>query len=293
MSTHDRTIVVAVDGSDESEAAVVWAAREATMRQASVTLLHVITPMVTTWLVEPVAFNVPEWFEEQAVAILANARKVLEAHLDPTSHAPLVDEIVVRDTTVAALEEASRNARLVVVGCRGLGAFGRVILGSTSTGLVRHAHCPVAVVHRHAEDEAVASMRPVLLGIDGSPVSEAATAMAFDEASRRDVDLIALHAWSDVGVFPAFKDWHEVRVRADEVLAERLAGWQERYPDVNIERRVVCDTPAKWLTEASEHAQLVVVGARGRGGFPGLRLGSVASSVAQHSAVPVIVVPSS
>lgn len=292
MSTHDRTIVVAVDGSDEAEAAVVWAASEATMRQAGVTLLHVITPLVTTWLVEPVTFNIPEWYEEQAVATLANARKVLEAHLDPTSHAPLVDEIVVRGNAVAALEEASRHAQLVVVGCRGLGAFGRMMLGSTSAGLIRNAHCPVAVVHDHAGDQ-TASHRPVLLGIDGSPVSEAATALAFDEASRRGVGLVALHAWSDVGMFPTLKDWHDVRVRADEVLAERLAGWQERYPDVNIERRVVCDTPARWLAEGSEHAQLVVVGARGRGGFPGLRVGSVASSVARHSTVPVIVVPSS
>lgn len=109
---------------------------------------------------------------------------------------------------------------------------------------------------------------PVLVGIDGSPASEAATALAFDEASRRRVDLVALHAWTDLGMFPVLgMDWREREKREAEVLAERLAGWQEQYPDVRVHRSLVCDKPARWLLEHSEQAQLVVVGSHGRGVF--------------------------
>jgi nucleotide-binding universal stress UspA family protein len=132
---------------------------------------------------------------------------------------------------------------------------------------------------------------PVLLGIDGSPASEAATALAFDEASRRGVDLVALHAWSDVAVFPILgMDWHEYESQGHEILSERLAGWQEQYPEVDVHRRLVCDQPARWLTRESQYAQLVVVGSRGRGGFASTWLGSVGSAVAQSANVPVLVV---
>jgi len=102
--------------------------------------------------------------------------------------------------------------------------------------------------------------------------------------------LIALHAWSDAGVldFPGL-DWSTMKVSEDEVLAERLAGWQERYPDVAVRRDVVCDRPARQLIEHADAAQLVVVGSHGRGGFAGMLLGSVTAAVFQSTRAPVIV----
>ena len=115
--------------------------------------------------------------------------------------------------------------------------------------------------------------------------------MAFEEASRREVDLVALHAWSDVGVFPILgMDWREYEAQGAGVLAERLAGWQQQYPDVQVQRRLVCDKPAHWLLEESEHAQLVVVGSHGRGGFPDMLLGSVSSALTQSAKAPLIIV---
>lgn len=178
---------------------------------------------------------------------------------------------------------------MIVVGSQGLGALGRLLLGSVTAGLLHHAYCPVAVIHSNADLTPVADA-PVLVGTDGSPASEAAIALAFDEASRRGVGLVALHAWSDVAVFPMLgMDWRDSEAEGHEILAERLAGFQEQYPDVRVKRVIVCDKPSRWLLEEAAHAQLVVVGSRGRGGFAGMLLGSVSSRVAQAATVPVIV----
>jgi nucleotide-binding universal stress UspA family protein len=131
---------------------------------------------------------------------------------------------------------------------------------------------------------------PVLVGIDGSPASEYATEIAFDAASRRGVDLVAVHAVSDVDLIdmPGV-NYATLEDRANLLLSERLAGWQERYPDVRIRRSVVQGSPAKVLVEQSQSAQLVVVGSHGRGGFAGMLLGSVSAGVAQAVRMPVIV----
>jgi nucleotide-binding universal stress UspA family protein len=184
----------------------------------------------------------------------------------------------------------------VVVGCRGLGAIGRRLLGSISWGLVHHAHCPVAVIHD--EDPLMpypVGQAAVVVGIDGSPASESATAIAFDEASRRGAELVAVHAWSDVTDYeiPDVAWSTKMRERAEETLAERLAGWQERFPDVSVRRVVTHDRPSHALVEQSESAQLVVVGSHGRGGFAGMLLGSVSAAVAESARMPVLVARSS
>lgn len=201
---------------------------------------------------------------------------------------PALKTDIISSRAVPALVDASKDAEMIVVGSRGNGRLDRLVLGSVSTGLCHRAHCPVAVVRGDVSAEQ--DQRPIVLGIDGSPASEGATAIAFDMASRRGVSVVALHAWSDVGMHTMLgPDWHTFESAAEEVLAERLAGWQEHYPDVQIERKVVCDHPAYWLVKESAVAQLVVVGSHGRGGFAGMLLGSVSSAVAQSVKVPVIV----
>jgi nucleotide-binding universal stress UspA family protein len=291
MSDHQKRygILVCADGSAASDAAIAWATREAVMRQLPITLMHAVPPVVVGWPVDRLYTDTPEWQKENGQHVIDQARKALSASLRG-SESPEIHTEIVYSSVVPTLIDASKDASMIVAGSQGLGALGRLLLGSVTTALTHHAHCPVAVIH---SDGSVArdSSAPVLLGIDGSPASEAATALAFDEASRRGVGLVALHAWSDVGVFPMLgMDWRESELKGQEILAERLAGWQERYPDVHVERSIFCDKPSRWLREQSERAQLVIVGSHGRGGFPGMLLGSVSSAVAQSATVPVIVV---
>lgn len=281
-------ILVGVDGSPESDAAVRWAADEARALNVPITLMHAISPIVMSWPIAPVPETILQAEQENAADVIAKARDLLADTAD--GRGLEVRTEVLFSTAVAALSDASKDALMVVVGSRGLGAFGRAVLGSVSTGLAHYAHGPVAIIHT-ADGQQPDPAAPVVLGIDGSPASEAAVQVAFAEADRRKVDLVAVHAWSDLGVFPVIGlDWQEYEQRGEEVLGERLAGWREQYPDVTVRRRVVCDKPARWLLEEAQWAQLVVVGSHGRGGFSGMLLGSVSSAVAQSAHVPVIVV---
>lgn len=279
-------IVVGVDGSPESEAAVRWAGAEAAMRDLPVTLVHAVTPMVMSSPMGRTQATISDWQERNARDVLDQARSALEA-AGGAPNSPNVRTEIRHSPIVPALVDASAKARMVVVGNRGAGAVVRVLLGSVSSGVLHHAHCPVAIVHDEKMPDPHA---PVVVGVDGSPAAEAATALAFEEASRRGVDLVALHAWCDDTLSSiAGTEWPDVE-RGREVLAERLAGWQERYPDVRVHRRVVLDQPARRLLDEATNAQLLVVGSRGRGGFAGMLLGSVSSRVAQAATVPVVVV---
>ncbi len=279
-------IVVGVDGSAPSDAAVFWAAREAAMRNVPLTLVHMFKAFVPTYPQIPMPTGVAEWQDDDGRKVLEQAVKIAEDAVPKDRKIAIASEVKC-SPPVPTLVDLSEEAEMVVVGCNGRGAVGRVLLGSVSSGVVRSAKCPVAVIRAEASYMPHSNQAPVLVGIDCSPASEGAIAMAFDEASRRGVELTALHAWSDVAVYQI--PWLEWRSEADRGLAEYLAGWQERYPDVKVQRVVVLDHPGRALIGESESAQLVVVGGHGRGALTGMLLGSVSNAVVHAVHTPVIV----
>ena len=287
-------VVVAVDGSPSSQVAVRWAAREATMRHVPLTVVHVapswpVAASTLAWPAGRVPEEVLEIEENEARRVVADAINVAKDSAEGSDR-PEINSELFFGSPVSTLVDLSKDAQMVVVGCRGRTGQHRRLLGSVSTGLIHHAHCPVAVIHDEAPSSLQSAQLPVLVGIDGSRASELATAIAFDEASWRGVDLVALHVWSDADMSTVFGMEESVlRAAANKTLAEALAGWQERYPEVTVHRLVEYEQPGRHLLEKSERAQLIVVGSHGRGGFAGMVLGSVSTAVAQAARVPVIV----
>jgi nucleotide-binding universal stress UspA family protein len=281
-------IIVGVDGSPASRVAVDWAARDAALRGADLKLVHVLVPPAVMAFPEvPMPPGFMEWQDEEGRRLLDSAVKTVEEAGAEVE----VSTDMVSGPAVPVLADLSSSAQMIVVGCRGHGALARGLLGSISTGLAHHAHCPVAIIHDEDPLMAHPSKAPVVVGVDGSPASENAVAIAFEQASFRGVDLLAVHAWSDTGVFEfPGADWSTLQAAGEQTLSERLAGWQERYPDVLVRRVVVADKPAHQLLEQAESAQLLVVGSRGRGGIAGMLLGSVSTSVLHGARMPVIIV---
>ena len=287
-------IVVGVDGSPSSDAAVRWAAREAEMRNVPLSLVHIVERPPWGMLAlgggaVPPPTETNEWRKTEGEEVISAARKLAEVSVKDGRSLQVHVEVYF-SATGPALFDLSTHAQMIVVGCRGHGRVERVLLGSVSSGLIHHAHCPVAVIHDEMSVASQPSQLPVVVGIDGSPASELATGVAFDEASWRGVRLIAVHAWSDAHVsdIPSM-EWSAQQAVGEEALAERLAGWCERYPDVAVKRKIVLDAPAHHLLDEAESSQLLVVGSHGRGGFSGMLLGSVSTAVAQAAHVPVIV----
>lgn len=280
-----RGILVGVDGSEPSNAAVVWAAREAAMRHVPLTLIHMVNAAVPMYPEMPLSMGMGIWRDEDGRRVLQHAVKVAEDIVGAARPVPISTELKC-SPPVPTLVQLSADAEMLVVGSHGRSALGRGLLGSVSAGVVRRSNCPVAVIR----DEHAPAGAPVVMGIDGSPASELATAIAFEEASRRGAELKAVHAWSDIEAveLPGL-DWTIFKEDADRILAERLAGWQEQFPDVTVRRVVVCDRPARQLIKQAESAQLVVVGSHGRGAVGTMLLGSVSNAVLHSTSTPVIV----
>ena len=282
-----RPVVVGVDGSGSAYRAVEWAAAEAARRGVA---LRLVSAFSWTTSDHPVRHDgrVAQYRDQLLEAArhrLSRAARIAEDTSPGIETAPQVEI----GAPIEVLGSEARRAQLLVLGDRGLGGVTGLVLGSVAVALAARGACPVVIVRGETRN----TDGPVVVGTDGSPVSEAALGFAFDAAAVRGAELVALHAWSPTAVDKALEpmmDWDAVADEEEAVLAERLSGWGQKYPQVTVRRSVVRDGAARALVDASRGAQLVVVGSRGRGNAAGLLLGSVSHGVLHAAHCPVAIV---
>ena len=229
-------VVVGIDGSPTSRVAVDWAARDAELRDVPLTVVHVMsTVVIGAWGDFPMS---PEFWKSRDRRAEELVREALGWVADAISESPRIEvrHQVLPAAVVPTLVDMSKDADLVVVGCRGLGGVQNLLLGSVSSALVHHARCPVAVIHDEDPLMPDFANAPVAVGIDGSPASELAVAIAFEEASRRGVDLVAVHVWSDHtddfvdGYWANLGDWAAGRVERAPRRVDGAVSGRHRAP---------------------------------------------------------------
>ncbi|GAA1411923.1 universal stress protein [Catellatospora coxensis] len=282
-----RAVVVGVDGSAAALAAVRLAAHEAARRGLDLRIVHAfIWPLMHVDVGASEA--VPEGgLRHDAERLLAEAATAASA----TQPDVTVTTELVTGAPAAVLLAAARHAELLVLGDRGLGGFTGLLLGSVAVQVTAHSTTPVLVAR--GEEHAGG---PIVVGVDDSPEGAAAIEAAFAAAERRHAELLAVRTWT----YPAMATLYTPPVPADctpvedaerHLLAETVSTGAKLHTEVQVREQLVCGRPGRTLVQLSELAQLVVVGARGRGGFAGLLLGSVSQQALHHAACPVLVVP--
>ena len=281
-------VVVALDGSDESKAAVGWAADAARRRGSPLWLVHAMDFGHADLAVRE--------FPEMALAIRRGAEEMLDDEMAEAGTS--VGDIEIRtvledgDPSTVLLRQAA-HAILVVLGSRGRGGFAGMVLGSTSLKVAMHAPCPVVVLRSAAADASAGpSAGRIVVGSDGSPHSARAVGLAFEEADLRGVGVTAVRTWLapdiDVDATPAH-EWEQAEKDEKARLTEDLLSWRTRFPKVDVVEKTVRGAPAATLIDESEGAEMLVVGSHGRGGFGGLVLGSVSHAALHHAHCPVAV----
>ncbi|MGP4015070.1 universal stress protein [Saccharopolyspora sp. 5N708] len=286
-------VVVGVDGSAVARNAARWAAREADRRR---TELRIVYADPTA---QPVLSEIPgvHWPKEHEAHIREQVARWLstgaEAAREQAPELP-VSTASSPGTPDKVLIAESETAGLLVVGDRGFGGFTGLLAGAVAVKVAAYANCSVAVVPDVGDPLTFPVTGPVVAGVDDPRSAESVLAHAFAVAASWTVPLHVVHTWEVIGID---LKWMRTRLPEEEVaereqrfVSEALAGWSSRFPDVEVQRFVSRGSPTAELLAHAKQAQLVVVGARGRGGFPGLRLGSTSHKLIHHSPCPVIVV---
>ncbi|MFE9021431.1 universal stress protein [Streptomyces sp. NPDC007808] len=294
-----RTVTVGVDGSPESLAAALWAAREAERRGLPLRLVH-------AWDWQPYAQPVPDgaahrhWGEH---VLREAAEQLRESHPDLR-----ITWEHVAQPPVTALLSASAEADPLVLGSRGLSGVVGFLVGSVGLALAARTRRPVVLVRSDARAEGERQLdadgrpstqtpyRDVVLGLDHKRPDDAVVAFAFEAAASRAARLRVVHGWSLPPYFayglpadPALND--ELARQETNAVEEALAPWREKFPGVEVVEQTAVGNAGAHLVDAAADASLVVVGRRIRQSPLGARIGPVTHAVLHHATAPVAVVP--
>ena len=287
-------VLVGFDGSELAALAVHFGAAEAVRRN---TALTVVTAYPLPTMIYPNMASIPsepedEKARKQAEKTLAEAVELVRDHPGEKSFLTAPGDAAGVITTLSA------DAEIIIVGARGRGGFVGRALGSVSTAVPAHAHCPTIVIPHHATS--AESHGPVAVGVDGSDPARVAMVTAAAEAAVRGAPLEV------IAVLPAGEEWlywypnlelsSEATARRQRQLTESLeketATLAEQFPDLAVTTSVPVGDPTETLVGISSRAQLTVMGTRGRGRIRSALLGSVSRGVLNHAEGPVMVVPS-
>lgn len=290
MTARYESIIVGIDTSDLSHAVLDWAVAGARVRNVPVRIVHAIDPSPFvepaglaggyTWPAVP-----PEMYRASAEEALSHAESYALS-LEPALH---VSTELVEGPPVPVLLGTAGRHDLIAIGSRQLGAVSSAVFGSTGLGLLRTGHTPFVVVRGRPR---IAADAPVVVGVSPTEGYDEVLATAFEHAGAHQLPLRALLCWEPFFYAPndrtrAMK--RDAHADGERWLAEALAGWQEAYPDVKVERSLLFDYPTVALVKETVDAALLVVGVRGT--RVSRSLGCIASGVLHHAACPVAVVP--
>ncbi|MFI7229688.1 universal stress protein [Nonomuraea angiospora] len=277
-------IIVGADGSENSRAALEWAADDAFRMRVPLRIVHAVdrSPyQIRKYSID----DLPDALRREGRRILCEAEVLVHER-------QLAVEVTTEDvegSPAEVLREQAKDATEVVVGSRGLGGFAGALLGSVSMKVAGHVPCPVVVVR----GERRPVFQEVVVGVDDSPQCEPALAYAFEQAKLRGSTLRVVHAWQlPVHAFaPEIAyDMDEIRTAQHQVVGDRVKLFSDDHPEVKVVEDVQSAHPVEALTDASERADLLVVGSHGRGAVGSMLLGSVSRGVLHHAHCPVAVV---
>lgn len=287
-----NTVVAGIDGSKESFEAAKWAATRALKSGLKLCLLSAYS--LPSYGGTPMDVGYPavddQIIRENSIAELERVKVAL------SDYALEIETIVEPGDPTAVLVEASKTAGLVVIGTRGQGGFADRLLGSTSASLPAHGHCPVVVVPRNVRNLNFLPVTRIVVGVDGSHGAAASLHAAFSEAKIWEAELTAVEAVPMGGTagflawLPAAVDREAILMEVREELRKTCGELSEEY-QYPVHSHVMDGTPTAVLTEFSTAVELVVVGAKGKGGFAGMIMGSTSQSVLAYSYCPILVIP--
>lgn len=282
--------MVGIDGSEHSARAVDWAADQAEREQRPLLVVHALGAVDPFWMAQPMVDvrALKDSMVEGAETLLAAAQDSVRATRPNLS----VTTAWRSEDARHLLIDASQYAALVVVGSHGRGPVKRLLLGSVSVGLTRHAHCPVAVV-RPARGAPTGG--GVVVGVDASDHSLPTLDQAFRIAASRRAPLTVAHCFWTMGAGVDLPSRSDLSGRTEaehrQAVAQMLAGFEGRYPGIPVTVELAHGLADDVLLDLAHGKDVAVVGSRERSTLSDLLLGSVATTLVEHATCTVVVVP--
>ena len=281
-------IIVGIDGTPASVTAARWA-MDQTDAFGPVRPVYAWSIPAMAIAGTPLGFApAPPVAEMEAAAERAAAVYAGDLGLEPD------DITIVQGDAGFALCEAAEDANLLVVGTRNLGTIRANFLGSVGRYCADHTPAPLVVVPADHEETGAAS--GIIVGVDGSPNSLAALRWAAERFP--DTPITAVASWQTPIDGPVMFgggrfDLKAFRAQAATVAEESV---EKVCADLGIDtdritRKVVEGDPRWTLQAEQEHAALLVLGQRGRGGIAHMILGSTTTSLIHRPACPIAVIP--